>query len=98
VRDEEPFLAECLESLSAQTLSDFEVIAVDDGSVDATPGILEAHARGDSRFRVLRQGPAGMVAASERAHTEAGPEGRARVRELAAGLGLGEGTDFVVVA
>jgi glycosyltransferase involved in cell wall biosynthesis len=67
VRDEEPFLAECLESLSAQTLSDFEVIAVDDGSVDATPGILEAHARGDSRFRVLRQEPAGMVAASERA-------------------------------
>jgi hypothetical protein len=27
-----------------------------------------------------------------------GPEGRARVRELAAGLGLGEGTDFVAVA
>ena len=64
VRDEEPFLAECFESLSAQTLSDFEVIAVDDGSTDATPGILEAHARGDSRFRVLRQEPAGMVAGS----------------------------------
>jgi cellulose synthase/poly-beta-1,6-N-acetylglucosamine synthase-like glycosyltransferase len=29
VRDEEPCLAECLESFSAQTLSDFEVIAVD---------------------------------------------------------------------
>jgi glycosyltransferase involved in cell wall biosynthesis len=71
VRDEEPFLAECLESLSAQTFSDFEVIAVDDGSTDATPRILEAHARGDSRFRVLRQEPAGMVAASERARTEA---------------------------
>ena len=60
-----------LESLSAQTLADFEVIAVDDGSVDATPGILEANARGDSRFRVLRQEPAGMVAASERARAEA---------------------------
>ena len=70
VRDEEPFLAECLESLSAQTLSDFEVIAVDDGSVDTTPGILEAHARADSRFRVLRQEPLGMVAASERARAE----------------------------
>jgi hypothetical protein len=28
----------------------------------------------------------------------AGPEGRARVRKLAAGLGLVEGTDFVAVA
>jgi glycosyltransferase involved in cell wall biosynthesis len=71
VRDEEPFLAECLESLSAQTLADFEVIAVDDGSIDATPAILEKHARGDSRFRVLRQEQTGMVAASERARAEA---------------------------
>jgi glycosyltransferase involved in cell wall biosynthesis len=70
VRDEEPFLAECLDSLSAQALSDFEVIAVDDGSVDATPAILEKHARRDSRFRVLRQEQAGMVAASERARGE----------------------------
>jgi glycosyltransferase involved in cell wall biosynthesis len=71
VRDEEPFLAECLDSLSAQTLADIEVIAVDDGSTDATPEILERHARADSRFRVLRQEPAGMVAASERARAEA---------------------------
>jgi glycosyltransferase involved in cell wall biosynthesis len=71
VRDEERYLAECLESLSAQTLSDFEVIAVDDGSTDATPAILAAYARGDSRFRVRRQEPAGMVAASEQARAEA---------------------------
>jgi glycosyltransferase involved in cell wall biosynthesis len=71
VRDEEPYLAECLDSLSAQTLEDFEVVAVDDGSTDATPEILAAHARADSRFRVVRQGPAGMVAASERARAEA---------------------------
>ena len=71
VRDEEAFLAECLESLSAQTLSDFEVIAVDDGSTDATPQILEAHTRADSRLRVLRQKPAGVVAVSERARAEA---------------------------
>ena len=71
MRDEEPFLAECLESLSAQTLSDFEVIAVDDGSTDATPVILDAHARADSRFRVLRQEAVGVVAASERARAEA---------------------------
>lgn len=61
LRDEAPFLAECLDSLSAQTLSDFEVIAVDDGSTDATPAILDAHARSDSRYRILRQAPAGMA-------------------------------------
>jgi len=145
MRDEEPFLA----------------IAVDDGSVDATPGIVEANARGDSRFGVLRQEPAGMVAAFERARAEArapllarmdaddvvlqerlelqvsppssrstrassasgstglrsspssapatSPHARARrgvrgrragprVRKLAAGLGLVEGTDFVAIA
>lgn len=71
VRDEELFLVECLESLSSQTLVEFEVIAVDDGSTDATPAILEQHARGDSRFRVLRQEAAGVVAASERARAEA---------------------------
>jgi glycosyltransferase involved in cell wall biosynthesis len=71
VRDEEPFLAECLDSLSAQTLSDFEVIVVDDGSADASAEIAAEHARADSRFRVLCQEPAGVVAASERARAEA---------------------------
>jgi glycosyltransferase involved in cell wall biosynthesis len=71
VRNEEAFLVECLDSLSAQTLGDFEAIVVDDGSTDASPAIAEEHARADSRFRVFRQEPAGMVAASERARAEA---------------------------
>jgi len=71
VRDEEAYLGEALASLSAQTLSGIEVIVVDDGSSDGSAAIAEAHARGDSRFRVVRQPPLGMVAASERARSEA---------------------------
>ena len=71
VRDEEPFLAATLESLSAQTLADHEVIVVDDGSRDASAAIAEAHARADPRVRLVRQSPLGMVAASERARAEA---------------------------
>jgi glycosyltransferase involved in cell wall biosynthesis len=71
VRDEAPYLAEALESLSEQTLEDIEVLVVDDGSRDGSAEIADAHARGDSRFRVLRQQPAGLVAALERARAEA---------------------------
>jgi glycosyltransferase involved in cell wall biosynthesis len=70
VRNEERYAA-TLDSLSEQTLADHEVIVVDDGSRDGSAAIAEAHARRDSRFRVVRQPPLGMVAASERARAEA---------------------------
>ena len=52
VRNEELYLAETLESLSAQTLADHEVIVVDDGSSDGT---AERVGRlGDPKVRVQR--------------------------------------------
>lgn len=48
----EAFLPETLESVWAQTFSDFELLAVDDGSTDRTPEILAACR--DPRLRVLR--------------------------------------------
>jgi glycosyltransferase involved in cell wall biosynthesis len=71
VRDEAPFLVEALKSLSAQTLSSFEVLVVDDGSDDGSAEIAEAYSRTDSRFRVLRQERSGLVAALEHARSEA---------------------------
>jgi glycosyltransferase involved in cell wall biosynthesis len=67
VRNEEPFLAEALASLSGQTLGDFEAIVVDDGSTDGSAAVAEAHAHADRRFRVIRARAAGIAAALERA-------------------------------
>lgn len=59
-------LRRALNSLLAQTYVSFEVIAVDDGSLDATAHILAAHARRDARVRLVQQDHAGVVAALNR--------------------------------
>lgn len=66
VRDAEETLPECLDSLAAQTLSDHEVVAVDDGSRDGSGAVLEARASVDPRLRVLRTAPLGLVPALNR--------------------------------
>lgn len=48
-----PWLDEALAGVLAQTMGDFELVAVDDGSTDATPGMLAAYAARDTRVRVL---------------------------------------------
>jgi len=57
-------LEEALESLANQTLDDFEVIAVDDGSQDSTLGMLQSWAARDRRFRVLSCPHRGVIEAS----------------------------------
>jgi len=57
-------MLETLESLSQQTLSDIEVIAVDDGSQDSTLRMLQDWAKRDSRFRVLSRPHGGVIGAS----------------------------------
>lgn len=52
-----------ISSLSRQSYPDFEIIAVDDGSTDATPDILSEMASVDSRIRVFRTAHRGLVAA-----------------------------------
>lgn len=50
-------------ALSAQTFRDFEVVIVDDGSIDDTTLIAETQAAKDSRFRVVRQFNRGLAGA-----------------------------------
>lgn len=58
-------LPSALESLRSQTLSDFEIVAVDDGSDDdgATWDVLAATARRDPRLRPVRLAHGGIAAA-----------------------------------
>ncbi len=62
-RDAGTLLPEAVASLRAQTFGDFEVVAVDDGSRDATWEQLQAWAADDKRVRVLRNHGRGLVAA-----------------------------------
>ena len=59
----ERWLAQCVDSILAQTLREIEVILVDDGSPDACPAMCDAYAARDSRVRVIHQENAGYGAA-----------------------------------
>jgi glycosyltransferase involved in cell wall biosynthesis len=59
----ERYLAPAIESIRLQTVSDFELIIINDGSTDSTPLILDHFCRRDARIRVLHQPNAGIVAA-----------------------------------
>ncbi|MEW6648004.1 MAG: glycosyltransferase [Pseudomonadota bacterium] len=56
-------LDETLRSIRAQTLTQFELIAVDDGSSDASAEIVRRHAQEDARIRLLQPGRQGVVGA-----------------------------------
>lgn len=51
----ESFLPRCLDSLSRQTLSEIEILCVDDGSVDTSRQIVEQYKQRDSRIHLLLQ-------------------------------------------
>lgn len=62
VYNAEKYLTECMESILNQSYSDIEVIAINDGSTDASADILEHYAHADSRVRVITQPNRGVSA------------------------------------
>ena len=62
-RDAASTLDEALDSIFRQTFTDFELVAVDDGSTDGSAERLEAWARKEARLRVVRLAPRGLIEA-----------------------------------
>src|SRR5215216_609767 len=57
------WLTQAIESIQAQSLSNFELIVVDDGSADKTSQIASAAARRDPRIRTAGQNHQGIASA-----------------------------------
>ena len=57
----ESYLAQCLDSLIEQTLTDIEILCLDDGSTDGSPELLDAYAAKDARIRALHRENCGVA-------------------------------------
>lgn len=62
VYNTETYLERCLDSLLNQSLANIEIIAVNDGSTDQSPDILETYQKRDERIRVIHQQNRGLGA------------------------------------
>lgn len=56
----ENYIDKCIQSILAQTYTDFELILVDDGSPDSCPKICDNYALEDERIRVLHKKNGGL--------------------------------------
>ena len=59
----EKWLPRCIESIFAQTFTDFELILVDDGSSDGCAGIIDHYTKCDRRIVAVRQKNRGVSSA-----------------------------------
>ncbi len=62
----EAFLHRSIDSILAQSFTDFEVLLIDDGSPDESGAICDAYAQMDSRIRVIHQANQGVSAVRQR--------------------------------
>ena len=59
----EQYLAKCLDSILAQTFTDFELILVNDGTRDRCPEIMDEYAARDTRIRLVHKENGGLSSA-----------------------------------
>ena len=67
VYNTEQYLHRCVDSILAQTFTDFELLLVDDGSKDSSGDICDEYAQQDPRIRVFHQTNQGQAAARNHA-------------------------------
>lgn len=67
----EDYIAECIESILAQTYTNFRLILVDDGTPDKAGAICDSYVSKDSRITVIHQENAGVTRARARGVEEA---------------------------
>lgn len=70
----ERYLEACLNSIVAQSFTDWECICVNDGSTDCSINILEAYSTQDKRIKVLNQNNSGPAVARSHGISEASGE------------------------
>ena len=58
----EKYLSNCIDSIINQTYSNFEIIAINDGSTDDSLNILKRYALKDRRIKIISQVNKGLVA------------------------------------
>ncbi len=63
VYNAEKFLRECVESVLAQSFTDWELLLVDDGSTDSSLSICRHYAQTDDRIKVISQQNGGVSSA-----------------------------------
>jgi len=59
----EPYLPKCIDSLLAQSFTNFELILVDNGSPDNCPDICDRYASIDNRIKVIHKENQGLLSA-----------------------------------
>ena len=71
VKDTAPYLHDCIDSIIAQSYSNWELIAVNDHSSDDTPKILEEYSRKDSRIKVYHSDRPKLIPTLQVAYSKA---------------------------
>ena len=67
----EKYLPECLDSLTAQSLSDIEILCINDGSTDDSLKIAQRYAKKDARIRIINKKNTGYGDSMNRGLAEA---------------------------
>lgn len=59
------YLGKCIDSISTQTISDIEIVLVDDGSTDGSGGLCDKYAMNDHRINVVHKKNGGLLRARQ---------------------------------